>query len=187
MPLALVAFVVVRAVAGELVLDLRYATPDNVTHRALYDRAECILRQPVADALHVAAKRVAAAGYQLLIHDCFRPQDAQVALASVESDPRYVADPKRGSRHTRGAAIDLSLVDREGHAVEMPSAWDESGPRAHRDRKDMSPAARRHLTILEDAMRTAGFVGLRTEWWHYDFASWRQFPLVPTGWPAPTR
>lgn len=180
-------FVEVTAMPSQIVLDLRYATVNNPTHQPLYDRTTCLLRRDVASALLVAAREVAQQGFALKLYDCFRPQAAQVALAATESDTRYVANPQRGSRHTRGAAVDLTLVDASGAEVEMPSPFDESSPRAHRDARTMSKAARRNLDVLERAMTAAGFVGLRTEWWHYDHSAWRRYPLVPSGWPATRR
>jgi D-alanyl-D-alanine dipeptidase len=157
----------VRAVIPDAVLDLRYATEDNFTKSVLYPKAVCKLRRGVVERLAKAAKLLRAQDRRLLIWDCYRPASIQRVLWKRVPDPRYVADPKVGSKHSRGAAVDLGLVDKEGRPVTLPTEFDEFSDAAHRDhalKGDPGIEARR----LEAAMVKVGFSGLPTEWWHFD-------------------
>ena len=158
-------------------MDLRYATRNNFAHRVLYDRARCALRRAPAERLRAVAADLAQDGFGLVVYDCYRPLSVQRTLWSLVHDERYVADPRKGSRHNRGAAIDVSLTDREGHALDLGSAYDEFGPRAHRDFSGLTPAQRDRRARLDRAMEAHGFVGLPTEWWHFDAIEWELYPV----------
>ena len=157
----------VVSVIPDAVLDIRYATADNFTKQVLYPRARCKLRGGVARRLARAAVLLRAQGRRLLIWDCYRPTSIQVLLWKRVPDPRYVAHPARGSRHGRGAAIDLGLVDLAGAPVTLPTAFDDFSAAAHRTR---ALVGRRGVEArrLEAAMTKVGFRTLSTEWWHYD-------------------
>lgn len=157
----------VSAVIPDAVLDMRYATADNFTGAAVYPRAVCKLRRAVAARLAKAAETLRAQGRRLLLWDCYRPSSIQEQFWKLVPDPRYVANPKVGSRHGRGAAVDAALVDAAGRPVVLPTKFDEFTEAAHRSRALVGPRgaeARR----LADAMLAAGFLGLPTEWWHFD-------------------
>jgi zinc D-Ala-D-Ala dipeptidase len=156
----------------DAVFDLRYATEHNFTGKPLYAVARCELRRAVVAQLVRAAKTLRADGRRLLIWDCYRPASVQAELWKRVHDPRYVADPKLGSRHSRGDAVDLGLVDLDGHAVALPTDFDDFTAAAHRDRENLE--ARR----LEAAMTAAGFVGLATEWWHFDAGTATKYPIA---------
>jgi D-alanyl-D-alanine dipeptidase len=93
-------------------------------------------------------------------------------------DSRYVADPAVGSNHSRGAAVDLTLVTKDGVELEMPSGFDEFSERAHRDFTCLAPGVAANRGLLESAMRQQGFVPLPTEWWHFDDAEWRRYGVL---------
>ena len=157
----------VSAVIPDAVLDLRYATADNFTGAVLYPRAVCKLRRAVAARLAVAAEALRAQDRRLLLWDCYRPSSIQERFWKLVPDPRYVANPAVGSRHSRGAAVDVALVDAAGRPVALPTKFDEFSEAAHRPRALAGPRgaeARR----LEVAMVAAGFLGMPTEWWHFD-------------------
>ena len=107
----------------------------------------------------------------------------QRRMWAIMPNPDYVADPANGSRHNRGAAVDVTLVDRDGRELEMPTPYDAFTPAARRDYADGSEAARRNRDLLTEVMSAEGFVGLVTEWWHFDAPNWRELPLldVPLG------
>ena len=177
----------VATVAPTVRVELRYATTANFTHAALYPAdTKCLLRPAVAARLAAVQQALQKERLGLVLYDCWRPLFAQQKLWAVRPDPRYVADPKKGSRHGRGAAVDVALVDERGHALEMPTEWDDGTARAHRDSEDASKVALANRAHLEAAMKAAGFVGLATEWWHFDARDWQRFPqvdgeaLVPT-------
>jgi len=170
-------FVDVAPVVPDAVFDLRYATEHNFTGKQIYPKARCELRRAVAAKLVRAAKALRAQDRRLLIWDCYRPQKVQELFWKLVPDERYVANPKTGSRHSRGAAIDLGLVDKAGHAVVLPTEFDDFTAAAHRDRAlkgDHGVEARR----LETAMQAAGFAGMPTEWWHFDDADATRYPLA---------
>ena len=129
----------VAGVIPDAVLDLRYATADNFTGAVLYPKATCKLRRAVAARLARAAAALRAQGRRLLVWDCYRPAAIQRELWRRVPDPRYVADPARGSVHGRGAAIDLGLADARGVPVALPTAFDDFSPAAHRARALAGP------------------------------------------------
>jgi len=160
-------FVEVTSVIPDAVLDLRYATADNFTGAVLYPKAVCKLRRAVAARLARAADALRAQGRRLLLWDCYRPSSIQEKFWKLVPDPRYVANPAVGSRHSRGAAVDAALVDAAGRPVVLPTKFDEFSEAAHRARALAGPRGV-EAKRLEDAMVGAGFTGMPTEWWHFD-------------------
>jgi D-alanyl-D-alanine dipeptidase len=161
----------------DAVIDLRYATKDNFTGEQLYLVGRCKLRRSVATRLAKAAKLLRVQDRRLLVWDCYRPSSIQDKLWKLVPDKRYVANPKQGSRHSRGAAVDLGLVDADGNAVTLPTKFDDFSEAAHRVNAlegDAGVEARR----LDAAMKKAGFVGIATEWWHFDAPDSAKFPLA---------
>lgn len=167
----------VVAAIPDAVIDIRYATNDNFTGRALYPRARCVLRRGVVARLVVAANILRKQDRRLLLWDCYRPLSIQRTLWKLVPDPRYVADPKTGSNHNRGAAIDLAIVDNTGAAVALPTKFDEFSAAAHRARA-LAGGTGREAQRLADAMVAAGFVGLATEWWHFDAPDGADYALA---------
>ena len=159
-------------------LDIRYATPHNFTGRTLYPKARCLLRPAVVEHLARAQQAAAAQGLGLKVYDCYRPLSVQRAMWTLVPDERYVADPAKGSRHNRGAAVDLTLVDAAGKELPMPTAFDDFTARAHRDYGDLPPAAIANRAQLEQLMKDAGFTGLPTEWWHFDADGWERYDVL---------
>ncbi len=170
----------VSAEIPDAIVDLRYATPDNVTGRVLYPAgARCLLLRPVAERLARAAARLRAGGLRLRLWDCYRPRSAQWALWRRFPRPGFVADPRKGSNHGRGAAVDLTLAARDGSELEMPTPFDAFEPRARASATNgVSPLARRHRQLLREAMEEAGFRPSRSEWWHFDAPEARRAPVL---------
>ena len=189
------SLVEVRTVAPQIQVDLRYATAQNFTGKVLYPKeAGCYLRMPVAQSLKKVALALAADGLSLKVFDCYRPQRVQFLLWELVKDERYVANPTKGSRHNRGAAVDLTIVDQSGQELPMPTAFDDFTEKAHRSYSELPEPAKRNRARLEQAMAGAGFVGLSTEWWHFDAGDWQRYPLsdIPfeslnTAQPVPSR
>jgi D-alanyl-D-alanine dipeptidase len=161
-----------------IILDLRYATSNNFLGRRLYPVARCLLRESVARRLRRVQDDLEARGLGLKVFDGYRPLFVQKKMWQVMPDPRYVADPARGSRHNRGAAVDVTLVDSEGNELPMPSDFDEFSERAHRDYVGGTEEQRRNRRLLQDAMERQGFSGLDSEWWHFDAPGWESYPVV---------
>lgn len=157
-----------RFVPG-LRLDLAYARDDNVTGRRLYGEARAYLGLPAARALRAAQRELAAQGLGLLIWDAYRPYSATLALWETVGDSRYAAPPQYGSVHNRGCAVDLTLVDADGRALRMPTAYDDFSERAHADYEALPAGVRRHRALLRAVMERHGFTALSTEWWHFEY------------------
>ncbi len=158
--------------------DIRYATADNFTGAAVYPAARALLRHEAAVALIAVQQELRAEGLGLLIWDAYRPLSVQGIFWSLVPDERYVADPAKGSRHNRGAAVDLTLCDLEGRPLPMPTAFDDFSERAHRDARDWTEEQRRNSERLQSAMERHGFTGLPTEWWHYDLSGWQRYGVL---------
>jgi D-alanyl-D-alanine dipeptidase len=163
-------------------LDMRYATANNFTGRVLYDEARAFLAAPAAQAVARASKAAQADGFGLTIYDAYRPWRITKKLwdaTPVGPKKEYVANPKRGSKHNRGCAVDLTLHDlRTGQLVEMPTEFDDFSEKANRDYMGATPAALTNRARLQRYLEAEGFVGLSNEWWHFDFTGWEQFPVM---------
>ena len=161
-------------------LDLRYATTNNFTGRILYNQARAFLQKDAATALARAHRRAQADGYGLTLFDAYRPWAVTKQLwdATEPAKRQYVADPKTGSRHNRGCAVDLTLHRlSDGTVVEMPSAFDDFSERAHRNFSDASEIAIANRARLARYMEAERFEGRWDEWWHFDFDDWMRYPV----------
>jgi len=168
-----------------IVLDIRYATTNNFTGQRLYPSAKCYLRRAAAEKLRAAQAELASLGYGLKIFDGYRPLSVQRKMWEVFPQPGYVADPKKGSRHNRGAAVDVTLIRLvDGAALPMPTPYDDFTPRAHRNFNDLPEDVIRNRNLLESVLTRHGFVGLPTEWWHFDDAECQKYPLLDLPVPA---
>ena len=177
-PLLFATLVDATTIVPQLRLDIHYATTDNFTHDKLYAHARCLLHDAVARRLADVQRELRARGLGLVVYDCYRPLSVQKRMWALVPDERYVADPAKGSRHNRGAAVDLALVDKRGRGLPMPSAYDEFSERAHRDFAGGTDVERANRALLQDVMQRHGFVGLPTEWWHFDAAEWQTYPIA---------
>ncbi|MEW5741360.1 MAG: D-alanyl-D-alanine dipeptidase [Myxococcota bacterium] len=168
----------VQAQIPDVVVDLRYATPDNFMKKQVYPAdARCLLLERSATMLSKAAEALRTKGFRLKLYDCYRPHSVQYELWKVLPVPGYVADPKKGSNHNRGGAVDLTLVTLDGGAVEMPSGYDFFGKAAHHGFKGASAEAAKNRETLREAMEAAGFKKNPMEWWHYDLPDAAKYPL----------
>jgi D-alanyl-D-alanine dipeptidase len=168
----------VSAVDPRIVVDIRYSTTNNFMKQALYPAARCLLRESVARRLGRVQADLAREGLGLKVYDGYRPLSVQKLMWAVMPDERYVANPAKGSRHNRGAAVDVTLVDPRGRELDMPSGYDDFSERAHRDYRGGSPEARANRDRLIRAMHRRGFRVLDTEWWHFDAPGWKRYPLL---------
>ncbi|MBD1846427.1 M15 family metallopeptidase [Cyanobacteria bacterium FACHB-63] len=176
-------FVDIRSINPRIALDIRYATTNNFVKQKLYSQARCILRASVAQQLSQVQTDLEKKGLGLKVYDCYRPLSVQKRLWEIVPDERYVANPARGSRHNRGAAVDVTLVDRNGKELPMPTEFDDFTERASRTYTNLSAQVLENRQLLENAMVRAGFIPLSTEWWHFDGKGWQNFSVrdVPFG------
>jgi D-alanyl-D-alanine dipeptidase len=163
--------------AYDVVISLAYATSDNVTGAPIYRRARCYLHRDAAECLARATTLAAALGFRLKIFDAFRPSEAQWVLWRQFPQPGFFADPRKGSPHSRGVALDLTLVDQNGGEIEMGTGFDDLTERAYHACPDISPMAQRNRAILLGLMTAAGWDFYRNEWWHYQLFNARRYPL----------
>jgi zinc D-Ala-D-Ala dipeptidase len=162
-------------------LDIRYATARNFVGRPVYTQARAFLQRPAAEALVHAHRALQPKGYGLLVFDGYRPWSVTRLFWDVtpKSKRDFVANPKKGSKHNRGCAVDLSLFDlASGNEVEMPSAYDEMSPRASPDYAGGTPEARARRDLLRAAMEAEGFTVEPNEWWHFNCRGWREYPIL---------
>ena len=158
-----------------VLLELAYATPHNVAGQVIYHRAECLLHADAEVCLRQAVTNAAAAGYRIKIFDAYRPQAAQQVLWDTAPDKAFVANPAIGSNHTRGTAVDLTLVDANGQDVDMGTGFDDMTELSHPALEEgfvlagrLTEAQVANRRLLREAMLAAGFLAIKTEWWHFD-------------------
>lgn len=163
----------------ELQLDIRYATENNFMHRRLYPVAAAWLRAPAADALRAIEEELRARGLGLKVFDAYRPYRVTRMMWEPYKDPDFVADPAKGSRHNRGAAVDLTIIDlATGQQLPMPTPYDAFTEKAAHAYQDLPDVVLRNRALLRDVMERHGFDALPSEWWHYDFRGWQRFALM---------
>ncbi|MGQ0508932.1 MAG: M15 family metallopeptidase [Myxococcaceae bacterium] len=171
--------VLVQDLIPDAIEELRYATEDNFMKRAVYPKsARCYLRRSVAEKLSNAAEALRAKGYRFKLYDCYRPLSVQWELWKILPKPGYVADPRKGSNHNRGAAVDLTLVTLEGGDVEMPTPYDSFALAAHHAYAGGTASSRKNRELLRETMEAAGFKKNKMEWWHYDAKGLAQFKVM---------
>jgi D-alanyl-D-alanine dipeptidase len=181
------ALVNVKSLDPTIVVELRYATHNNVSGTPIYPKdMPALLRPEVAQRVVKANAELRARGFGLKIWDAYRPKAAHEQLWEYWPDNDYVASPAEGgSLHTRGVAVDATLVNAKGREVKMPTDFDDFTPAAMLHYTGPDPMIRRHLRILQGAMARAGFYGLRTEWWHFVAKDWQNYPVADAGAPPP--
>ena len=161
--------------------ELFYAGENNFTGKPVYRRPACYLHPAAADLLGQAISAAKALGLRFRIFDAFRPTEAQWVLWNHTPDPDFLADPRRGSPHSRGVAVDLTLIDGDGRAREMGTAFDAFTPLSHHGNFGVSTTAQRNRLVLLGLMTQAGWDFYRNEWWHYQLFDSRGFPLISDG------
>lgn len=159
-------------------LDIRYATPNNFMGEVLYSKPVCYALPEVVAMLKKADDILQEKGYRLKVYDCYRPLSVQKKMFEKFPLDGYVMDPKKGSNHNRGAAVDVGLTDDQGNELEMSSGYDEFTEKAHANYSGGTHLQTRNREILKSAMLQAGFKGIRTEWWHYDHPQAKSFPIL---------
>lgn len=166
---------------GRIHTDIRYAGDNNFLGEPVYAEPRAFLQRPAAEALGRVAKRLAPQGYGLLIHDAYRPWYVTKVFwdATPDESRMFVADPSQGSRHNRGAAVDLTLYAfSDGAPVEMVSGYDEMSARSLPDYPGGWEHQRQRRDILRNAMESEGFTVYENEWWHYDYKDWQEYPIL---------
>ena len=175
-------FVNLKDYSTDFVYDMKYATEDNFLKAKVYDCAECFLRLKTVKALVKANKKFIRKGYRIQIFDCYRPLDIQKRMWQIVSNPEYVADPAKGSIHNRGGAVDITLVDSNGIALDMGTSFDFFGPEAGHYFENLSDEVKQNRLLLKRIMQKSGFIPFNSEWWHYNLNNASKDRVSNTKW-----
>lgn len=160
-------------------LDIRYATPNNFTGQVIYSSPKAFARNPVYNALQKVQDSLSYYKIGIKIHDAYRPYTASLRFFEVYPDTNFVANPKYGSRHNRGCAVDLTLVELStGKELPMPTEYDNFTEKAHPDYNDLPDTVLTNKKLLFGIMKHFGFSYYPTEWWHFDFKGWEKYKLM---------
>lgn len=163
----------------ELALDIKYATQDNFTGMQLYPYPRAYMRLPAAKALLNVQKELNRHGLGLKIWDAYRPYSVTCAMWEFVKDDRYAADPKKGSRHNRGCAVDLTIIDlKTGKELEMPTSYDDFTEKAHHSYKNLPQKVIENRGLLLKLMTDNNFSSITSEWWHYDYNGWQTYYIM---------
>ncbi|HNV31157.1 MAG TPA: M15 family metallopeptidase [Cyclobacteriaceae bacterium] len=162
-----------------IVLEIGYATTKNFTGKKIYTMARAYARRPVAEALKKIQADLKKQGLELEIFDGYRPYSATVMFYETYHDTTYVASPYKGSRHNRGCALDLTLIDsKTGKELQMPTEWDSFKKEAWPTTPVADPVIRKNRKMLIDVMEKHGFKVNASEWWHFDFVGWQKYAVM---------
>lgn len=159
-------------------LDIRYATTYNFMREQLYPVAKAYLRVPAAEALVGVQEALKERGLELKIFDGYRPYEVTEKIWEPYQNPDFVADPAEGSRHNRGCAVDITLVDENGEELPMPTVYDDFTEKASHNYKYLPEEEIHNRDLSREVMQSHDFEVLPTEWWHYDYVGWERFELL---------
>jgi D-alanyl-D-alanine dipeptidase len=162
------AFVNLKNYSNDFVYDMKYATADNFLKEKVYPCAECFLRVKTVKSLLEANKMFLAKGYKIKLYDCYRPKAIQKKMFQLVPDANYVANPKKGSIHNRGGAVDISLLDFNGIELDMGTKFDFFGEEASHKYQNLSDEILANRKILKEIMLQNNFKSFDSEWWHYN-------------------
>ena len=162
-------FVLLRSLSNDFVFDMKYATPDNFLKQAVYDCGECYLRKSTAKALVKANEEFKSLGYRIKLFDCYRPLSVQKKMWKILPGTHYVANPAKGSKHNRGAAVDLTLVDAQGKELDMGTPFDFFGKKAHQTCTTLPKKVLENRKLLKGVLNKYNFKSIFSEWWHYEY------------------
>jgi poly-gamma-glutamate synthesis protein (capsule biosynthesis protein) len=162
---------------GNLAINLKYATADNIARKPLYKSNIAWLREGTTDKLKEASRLLAEKGYQIEVWDAYRPAAIQQKLYDAAPVKSVYADPQKGSNHTRGAAVDITLV-KDGKEIDMPSGFDDPTDKASREYSHATPEQKQNALLLQSVMEQCGFKPLGTEWWHFDDSDYKDYDFI---------
>ncbi len=179
-------FVNIKSLSNDFILDIKYATADNFLKQAVYDCGECYLREATAKALLAAQKEFVKHGYSLKLFDCYRPLSVQKKMWKILPGTHYVANPAKGSKHNRGAAVDLTLVDiATGKELDMGTPFDTFSPRAHHTYTQLPKEVLDNRKLLKEVLNKYNFKSIYSEWWHYEYRPEMASSVEDISWDCP--
>ena len=179
-------FVNIKSLSDDFILDMKYATADNFLKQAVYDCGECYLREATAKALLAAQKEFVKRGYSLKLFDCYRPLSVQKKMWKILPGTHYVDNPAKGSKHNRGAAVDLTLVDiATGEELDMGTPFDTFSPRAHHTYTQLPKEVLDNRKLLKEVLNKYNFKSIYSEWWHYEYRPEMASAVEDLPWECP--
>ncbi|RPD42352.1 M15 family metallopeptidase [Chitinophaga barathri] len=166
----------------DFAMDVRYATKDNFTKTVLYPFPAVYLRRPAYEALLNLKEYLEPLGLGIKIFDGYRPYRVTEKMWEIVPDDRYAADPKKGSGHNRGVAVDLTLIYlKTGQELPMPTPYDDFTEKAHFEYQDLDEEIKENRLLLRTLMEAHGFMAIETEWWHFYLKEPQKYPLMDIG------
>jgi len=171
----------IKRIVPNITLDIKYATKNNFANEAVYYQARSFARKPVVDSLYLIEQELNKKGLGLKIFDGYRPYAVTVKFWNITPNDKkdYVANPKTGSRHNRGCAVDLTLIDyKTKKQLIMPTPYDSFAPEASPTFENISALAKKNRDFLIETMTKYGFKVYKNEWWYFDFVGWENYPLM---------
>jgi zinc D-Ala-D-Ala dipeptidase len=175
-------FVKLKNFSSDFIFDMKYATEANFLKTKVYDCEECYLRLKTIKFIIEANAEFQSLGYRIKLFDCYRPLDIQKKMWEIVSNADYVADPKKGSIHNRGGAVDITLVDKDGNELDMGTSFDFFGPEAAHNYQGFSRKIRKNRTLLKEIMLKHNFKSFDSEWWHYNLVDSNKDKLANFKW-----
>lgn len=161
-----------------VVIDLVYATKNNLAGKIVYQQAVCALHPDAEACLNKAVIYARQAGFTLKIFDAYRPNKAQEIFWAVLADPQYVSDPSQGSNHSRGVAVDVTLLDANNKELDMGTGFDAMEDASHHTYTSLPEAVQKNRLLLLGVMLHAGFKPIASEWWHYELPNSHEYPMI---------
>ena len=175
-------FVNLKYYSSEFVYDMKYATDSNFFKEKVYDCGECYLRLKTINSLIEANKKFIKKEYRIKLFDCYRPLDIQKKMWTIVSNPKYVANPEKGSIHNRGGAVDITLVDSDGNELDMGTPFDHFGEEAAHSYENLTDIQKKNRKLLRKIMTKSNFQLFESEWWHYNLNDSKKEPLSNFKW-----
>ncbi len=173
-----------KSLDSSFVYDIRYATSNNFVHKKMYPCPKCYLRPVVAQAMYKIQQELMQRGFRLKFFDCYRPGKIQWQLWRIKPDPHYVADPRKGSMHNRGVAVDVTIVDQNGKELDMGTPFDYFGKKAYHSYQKLPDTVLKNRLFLKNLMHKYHMEPITSEWWHYSYRE-KDFPIENWVWTCP--
>jgi len=174
----------IKSLDSSFVYDIRYATINNFTRKKMYPCPKCFVRPEVAKALLNIQRELKTRGFRLKLFDCYRPGKVQKELWKIMPDPSFVANPKNGSMHNRGVAVDLTIIDQNGKELDMGTPYDYFGKKAYHTYNKLPDTVLKNRLFLKKIMLKNNLEPIKSEWWHYSYRK-KTYPLEQWIWNCP--
>lgn len=169
----------IKKAIPSIALDIRYATKNNFMKQRMYSQARAFARKPVVEKLEQVQEALKKKGLGLKIYDAYRPYAVTLSFYEKASDKNFVANPNKGSKHNRGCAVDLTLIDlKTKKELAMPTPYDSFAPEAAANYVALRPEVQKNRDYLIAIMHANGFRVIPNEWWHFDFIGWEKYGLM---------